>query len=118
MMSLGMFMRASVVTGGLAATALLSGGTAFAATSTTATSPASICTVTALYGNTPINQSATTASPVVGHLTKGTRNHSACNTTVGGGYSACFADSNVWILVFFPTTGYVKSACVKGEIIG
>jgi hypothetical protein len=116
MMRLSTFMRASVVAGGIAAMALLSGGTAFAKTSTAATPSSSLCDVYALYGNTPINQIPSTASSVVGHLTKGVEYASGCSPIAGGAYSACYANSNGWFYVSAPTTGYVKSACVGAEI--
>lgn len=115
-MRLNTFMSASVVAGGLATTALLGGGTAFAATSTTVTPSSSLCHVKALYGNTPINQSPSTGSKVVGNLTKGVWYASGCDPIGGGTYSACYATSNAWYLVTAPIRGYVKYYCVAAEI--
>ncbi|MCO5972144.1 hypothetical protein [Actinoallomurus soli] len=115
-MRLSTFMRASVVAGGLATTALLGGGTAFAATSTTVTPSSSLCHVKAIYGNTPINSSPSTGSSVVGHLTKGVWYASGCSPVAGGSYSACYYNSNAWYLVTAPTRGYVKYYCVEAEI--
>jgi hypothetical protein len=118
-MRLSTFMRASVVAGGLATTALLGGGTAFAATSTPATTVkplSSLCHVKALYGNTPINQSPSTGSKVVGNLTKGVWYASGCDPIGGGTYTACYATSNAWYLVTAPARGYVKYYCVAAEI--
>lgn len=116
MMRLNTFMRASVVAGGLATTALLGGGTAFATTSTTVTPASSLCHVKALYGNTPINQTPSTSSKVVGNLTKGVWYASGCEPIGGGTYTACYATSNGWYLVTSPTRGYVKYYCVTAEI--